>query len=126
MSEKTIPKALAGDEVIDVICNQVRLALNRDCLLSPHLAYPSFSFKALIDIKFQNTGTKIEGTMATAGYADGQLDPDLSVEEGTVEAEYEPKAPNEVRRENDIGVPVIVTDAAGHQTEKKIKYARKG
>jgi hypothetical protein len=121
-NERTLAKPLSGLEVIEAIVSTVRTQLQKDCFLAPHMAYPSYSFTAKIDIQFQ--GSRIAGTTAHVKDAAGERVPNLPETTESVELSESPKPPNEVRRDTNQGVPVQVKTPSGRLEEKKVRYAR--
>lgn len=123
MNEQTLNKPLSGAEIIEVVCNQVKKAMQRDCTLAPHCAYPAFSYAISINITFQDTGTKVKGTSVTVSDKLGELEPEVEVQTAETIVEGAPDSPNTVRMENDMGIPVLTRTPQGGVEEKRIKYS---
>lgn len=122
-NERTLAKPLSGTEIIEAIVSLVRTALQRDCFLAPHMAYPSFSVQGKLDIQFQ--GTRIVGTVAHVKDAAGEQSPHVPVSNASVEFSENPKPPNEVRRETEQPVPVQVKTPSGRIEERRVKYEKR-
>lgn len=127
--EKSFPKPLSGTEVAEAIANQIKESvldsLKRDCYLAPHMAYAAFAFTFEGQLKVDFQQSAIKGTQANIKIArPAEFSTRTPVEHGesAVTAADVPKPPNDVRTENDMGVPVMVQAANGGFEEKKIKY----
>ena len=122
MNEQTLNKPLSGEELIEIMVRQIKLKLQSNCFLAKHVAYPAFSFTAVIQVNFQNTGTRIQGTSAQISGSEGKMDPEAESETEIEEVSGQYDAPNIARRENDIPIPVITRTPQGGIEEKRIKY----
>lgn len=122
--DRTIPKPLSGEEIVEAIVTKIRAQLNRDCYLAKHIAYGSFSFQADIRVQFQRTGTSIKETNAVVHGMGGDLT-EAEMESVDLKVEDVEKPPNQVRVETGQGVPALVAKPTGGVQERKIKYANK-
>ena len=123
-TERVLAKPLSGAEVIEAVVVRIREQLQKDCFLSPHMAYGSYSFTCNIDIQFQ--GSRIAGTHATVRGEQSVADaPQTEKESQQVTISDEPKPPNEVRRETGQEVPVLAKTPQGRLEERRVRYERK-
>src|ERR1700752_4566100 len=95
-AERTLARPLSGSEIRTAVIHQIEAALARDCFLTGHLAYASFSFQAEIRVQFQHTGTSIKDTMVRANGQGGEVT-DAEMESIDISVSDNPKPPNEVR-----------------------------
>jgi hypothetical protein len=122
MNERTLNRPLDGEEVIEVVLNDIRRAMNRDCTLQKHLSYPAVSYKAVIVLQYQTTG-KMQGTQVTAEKSvAGKFDKELPVEEKGTEVNGEAKPANQARLEAHLPIPAVTVDPTGKQVETRISY----
>ena len=123
MNEMTIAKPLSGPEIIEAIVYKIRENLGKNTLLSPHRAYKSFSFDNVLTINLNSQCLPVEQAM---GFAKGGSDGEHNGEETTIINQSQPAlSPNEVRRDTEQGVPVLVKTPQGKVEEKRLKYAKK-
>ena len=120
-AERTLAKPLSGAEILEAMVTKIRHALSRDCFLSPHLAYASYSFQADIRFQFQHTGTAIKESQVHVTGQGGEVTT-AEMESIDIHVSDEPKPPNEVRVETGQGVPTQVVKPQGGVEEKKVRY----
>jgi hypothetical protein len=121
MNERTIKKPLSGAECIDIIINDFRKALERDCSLAAHCSYAAISHKTICVIEYQTTGD-LTSTKVQRDYTEGKFDPARPREKTGTEVMGEPKAPNLARQEAGLPVPVATMDETGKMVEKRVIY----
>jgi hypothetical protein len=119
--ETTINKPLSGKEVREAILFDIRTALENDDRLSGHLAYDSFSFKALFTVSLPSA-VMTEFQREVSGVRGNPLETVESVE---LEAERPIQAPNDVRYETEQPIPILSTDEKGNTVEKQVSYVGK-
>lgn len=125
MDETTIPKPLAGPEIIEAVVFKIRENLNKNCLLAPHAAYGAFSFDAKVTITFVNPTSMVKEALGFASGTGGE--PQDVVESSTevIDIHEDAAPPNAVRRDTGQGIPVRVKTPQGGVEERKLKYERK-
>jgi len=119
MAEKTLALPLSGAEVVEAICERVRVALKKDCFLSETSAYDWFEASVSVGIRLHDLGRipKVEvGVVVEKGAWTGD------VEERIAGVEIGRAAPNQVRLENGLPVPVLATGADGRKEIRRVKY----
>ena len=125
MNEVTIVRPLTGPEIIEAICYKLRENLEKNCLLSPHQAYPGVAFEAKVDIHFTNPASYVKEAVGFASGKEGEIDPSQPTVQETVTVKQGDTSPNELRRDTDQGVPALVKTPQGKVEEKRLRYQRK-
>ena len=124
MTEQVLNKPLSGEEIRQMIVNQVVKMLAGDIRLAGHHAFPACSFNVKIHLELAHSqlspvDREISGGVGTmpAPQPDWPVTP---VMDETVPE----MPPNEARVENDLPVPVLTKDDKCRPVEKKVKYSR--
>lgn len=167
LAEKTIAKPLSGVEVVEAIIagvkqgfrkqaprfpvkysenilDRLRAQMKRDCFLTPHMAYGTYSadttiriqyqqaedigqshyaFQAECAVKFENTGTAVKSTLVRFAGFSGELREDIDMEPLEIHVLDEPRPPNQVRIDSHQGVPALTQTPQGRTEERHIRYA---
>jgi hypothetical protein len=126
-NEVSVAEPLSGSEIVESVCARVREQLRRDCFLSPNSAYEYFTGEIHIKIKAIDVGREadVEKTVVvTLGTVPAVDDPRVSAEHS--EEEIPRAAPNVVRREAGLSVPVQTEDGTGKVESRRVKYAKPG
>lgn len=121
MTEKVLNKPLSGEEIRQMIVNQVVKMLAGDIRLAGHHAFPACSFNVKIHLELAHSQlSPVEREVSDVIGDSTGLDIDRDDKEATVPE----MSPNEARVENDLPVPVLTKDEKGRPVEKKVKYSR--
>ncbi len=127
-NEVAVAEPLSGTEVVEAVLNRVRDQLRRDCFLSPNSAYEYFTAEVRIKVKAIDVGREADvdkTVVVTLGKA--PEDPnDPRLETVSAESDMERQAPNIVRRQAGLSVPVQTEDGTGKVESRRVKYAKPG
>ncbi len=124
MAERVLANPLSGEEIIEAVVDQIRRHLQKDCYLSPNLAYDFFHADVKISLTAHDVGRAAEVVIEET-VAEGVRPEDYALEAADAEFHINEAAPNEVRVESGQDVPVLTRDADGKPAIKGIKYSRK-
>jgi len=128
--EEAIVEPLSGREIIEAICHQVRVQLQRDCYLSPNSAYEHFIAEIKINLKAVDCGriAEVNANLAVVqGPAPDPDDPEAAARTDIHQTvtTMDPQPPNVVRKETGQPVPVLVDYGSGNKERKTVKYDQK-
>lgn len=113
MREVSLNDPLSGAEIKDIIAQEVRAAMNRNCTLINDVAYPGFTVSYELRIGFLRSTTK--GTLVW-GRAEAGEAPTGQPE--VVDGDYESNSPNTAREEHDLPTPVLQQTPEGPKRKK--------
>lgn len=120
-AEQTLREPLSGEEIKEIILQQIRRRMDGDSTLYDGLAYAGFTVKYEIRVSFLRSLTK--PTLIWDDKHDGEGEVEKS---GEIKGEYTADAPDEVRHEHDLPIPVLVQTPSGPKRQKvKIEQAPK-
>ena len=123
MPERVLANPLSGEEIRKAILDKISQRLERDCYLSPNLAYDFYECRVSISLTAHDVGraaeVKVEETIT-----EGTRPEDAALEAADSEFEIDRQSPNEVRVESGQPVPVLTRDGKGKPEIKGVKYAR--
>ena len=122
MSERTIAEPLSGDEVLEVICDKIRMALRKDCNLNPALAYEAFSGEISISLRLKDSGRAPEVKASVSVRSEEPVLEDTFLEQTEIALQEMP--PNVVRQQAGLPLPTLVEDQNGRREVRKVRYAR--
>ena len=121
-NEEAVPEPLSGREIVEAIKTRVGEQLERDCYMSPNAAYEYFFGKIHIEITAVDCGREAvvnKNVDVTLGTDSGKG----TVIEATSTVTIPKEAPNVVRKNSQQPVPVLVEDASGKRTIKRVQYS---
>jgi len=122
MPEKVLPLPLSGEEVRTAILDKISQSLQRDCFLSPNLAYDFYQAHVKLHVTCHDVGReaqiKVDETVTVGD------NPDALLEQADAEFDIVPEPPNTVRVESGQDVPVLTKGATGKAEIRGIRYAR--
>ena len=120
-SEISIAKQLSGTECLEAICAALRNTLAKDDRFYGHIAYSGF--KASVELKFHPYQSFVPDVERTIEVQEGDLTGEQG-EEVKASVEMPVQAPNKVREEAGLPLPVLVTDEKGNSHEKWKKVGK--
>jgi len=125
MPERSLSLPLSGDEIIESLLEKLRVAMKRDCFLSPNAAYEWFKAEVTVKVEMSDVGrlpeAKFQVTAEEGEKKDGK--PILS----KTHFEVPQAPPNEVRMDAGLPIPTLTTEQTSGKTEiKGIKYRQPG
>ena len=127
MPERVLANPLSGAEVIKAIQDQLGRRLEKDCFLSPNLAYDTFECTVTVSLKCHDVGRVAEVNVTETVKAQGEMvdSEDIHLEQSKAEFQMDPAAPNEVRVETGQPVPVLGKGDNGKPEIKQVRYSKK-
>lgn len=124
MAERVLANPLSGAEIIEAVLDKIRQRLQRDCHLSPNLAYDYYLADIKINLTAHDVGRAV-GVDVSQVVTEGVRPEDAALEAAEAEFHIDAEAPNVVRVETGQEVPVLTKGSDGKQTVRGIKYSRK-
>lgn len=124
MAERVLANPLSGLEVRNAILDKLSSFLQRDCFLSPNLAYDYFSCTVKVSIELHDVGRTDKVEVKVTETEGDHPDDDALLEQADKEFEINPAPPNEVRVDTGQEVPVLAKAADGRGEIRGIKYKR--
>jgi hypothetical protein len=121
--ERTLADPLSGAEILEIIHRKVDEALRGQCHLNPSFAYESFEADIKVSIRLKDLGTPHQSQHHVVVGSEKPVSQDAALEEA--DAHIYDAPPNEVRQENEIPIPTLVTGADGQRDIKHVKYQKK-
>lgn len=120
MSDKVLNLPLSGDEIIEIITQQIEAVMRKDCYLHSAATYNGFSYELEMKIKFKDMSSGKE-TLTWDRHVVGET-PD-SAPALTTETFDSGDSPNATRLAHDLEIPVQTQE--GRRTViKKRRFAK--
>lgn len=121
MAEKTLALPLSGTEVVEAISEQIKRVLSRDCYLAATSAYDWFEAEVEVKVRMHDLG-RMPGVETKVVVTGGVAGPEGEFGEVVVGFRIGKAAPNEVRLENGLAVPVLGTTKEGRPEIRRVRY----
>jgi hypothetical protein len=140
-SYEAVPnKSISGDEAAQIILSDVKYVLERDGVLTEHIAFPELSYKITVEIQMNNSTYPKHVMFVQSRPKPGQHEavkpfplPQVIVGEGeeaqeqiagiALERTRKVTNPNKERIKRGMGITVVAPDPkTGHLAERKVKY----
>jgi hypothetical protein len=123
MPERVLANPLSGKEIIEAVVDKVRQALQRDCYLTPNLAYDFYEADVKVSLTAHDVGRAAKVEVAVHDTQGENEDAALEASDASFHVDAE--APNVVRVESGQPVPVLTKDPDGRPAVRGIKYSKK-
>lgn len=124
MAERVLANPLSGSEIIEAIVDKIRQRLQKDCYLSPNLAYDYFTADVRISLTAHDVG-RAAIVEVEQQVTEGPRPEDAALDAADAEFHINAEAPNVVRVESGQPVPVLTKDSDGHPEIKGVRYSKK-
>jgi hypothetical protein len=123
MGEETLAQPLSGEEIILAILKKIGDSLEKDCFLSPMMAYEGFEADIHITVRAKDLGREVEvkRDVAIAG-GEPVDDDDVFLRETEIALSEAP--PNQVRLDADLPIPTLVETSDGKRTIRDIFHKK--
>lgn len=122
MPEQTLALPLSGAEIKEILLNNFRIALDKDCYLNDTASYSWMRGKMSLELELNDSG--ITATTREMPFEAGDVEVTAEKKTGVrVDFTLNAEPPDTVRANNDLPVPVENSTPGKSSETKGIRYA---